>query len=586
MNTSAHTIRLYLRAAKQHWHSGVLSVFLITVAVLANDIFGPYVISRIFELITQIAQGSADASKAYGLIWWLVATETTAFLAWRTVGFIVSWRQTIILRNLERNVFANLTKHSYDFFANRFGGALVAQSGRFVRGYESLEDTFLWNIYPMLVRLIASLCVLLVTLTSVGLALSIWIVIFVSSIIWLTRKKQPITRKAAETDTVVTARLSDVITNILNVKSFGRRREEMSAYDSVTSWRQRLRWRSWKLDTWIDAYQVLLIIALEVTVVWLSISLVASHKAGLASVLLAQFYVSRIVGDLWNIGDITKRISGVLGDTAQMTEILRMKPGIKDPKRPQRPRIKNGRIRFESIEFAYPGHPPVFKNFSLSIPTGQRVGLVGHSGSGKSTFVKMLLRFADLNKGRILIDGQDISKIAQDELRSQIAYVAQEPVLFHRSLMDNIRYGRPEATDEEVKEVARLAHAADFIEELPKGYGTLVGERGIKLSGGEKQRVAIARAMLSNASLLVLDEATSSLDSKSEALITDALKKLMAGRTTIVIAHRLSTIRNLDRILVMEAGQVVESGSHTELLKKKGVYAELWSHQSGGFLEE
>jgi ATP-binding cassette, subfamily B, bacterial len=228
----------------------------------------------------------------------------------------------------------------------------------------------------------------------------------------------------------------------------------------------------------------------------------------------------------------------------------------------------------------------VITDFNLDIKSGSKVGLVGHSGSGKSTLTRLIMRFMDIQSGAVSIDGQDITSITQEDLRSHIAFVPQEPILFHRSLMENIRYGRPDATDEEVHKAARLAHAADFIELLPERYETLVGERGIKLSGGEKQRVAIARAMLSRAPILLLDEATSALDSKSEKLITSALDELMKKRTTIVIAHRLSTIRRMDRILVMKAGAIVEDGTHTKLLKQNGEYAELWSHQSGGFIED
>jgi ATP-binding cassette subfamily B protein len=228
----------------------------------------------------------------------------------------------------------------------------------------------------------------------------------------------------------------------------------------------------------------------------------------------------------------------------------------------------------------------LFEKLSLRIQSGEHIGLVGKSGGGKTTITKLLLRFLDIQNGSIKIDGQDIAQVTQESLRRKIAYVPQEPLLFHRSLAENISYGKPGADQKEIEKVARMAHAHEFIKDLAHGYDTLVGERGVKLSGGQRQRIAIARAMLKDAPILVLDEATSALDSESEVLIQDALWKLMEGRTAIVIAHRLSTIQKMDRIIVMDDGKIVEEGTHKELTAQKGVYASLWDHQTGGFIEE
>jgi len=249
--------------------------------------------------------------------------------------------------------------------------------------------------------------------------------------------------------------------------------------------------------------------------------------------------------------------------------------------------VEKGTIIFDGMSFTHGEKTdPLFTHFSLTIPAGQKVGLVGHSGAGKSTVASLLLRFIDIDMGTITIDGQDIATVTQKSLHKSIAYVPQEPLLFHRSLRDNIAYGKQEATDKEIVQAAKQANALEFISDLPLGFDTLVGERGIKLSGGQRQRIAIARAILKDAPVLVLDEATSALDSESEVLIQDALSKLMKGRTSIVIAHRLSTIAKLDRIVVLENGRVIEDGSHSQLLTKGGTYAKLWSHQSGGFIEE
>jgi ATP-binding cassette subfamily B protein len=270
-----------------------------------------------------------------------------------------------------------------------------------------------------------------------------------------------------------------------------------------------------------------------------------------------------------------------------MAEILENAIIIRDPTKPEPVRIRKGSIAFDNVSFTYAdSNEPLLTDFSLKIPHGQRVGLVGHSGSGKTTLTNLLLRFSDVDSGQITIDSQNIARVNQTDLRSHIAYVPQQPLLFHRSLRENIAYGKPNARDKEIMAAADKANASEFIAKLPHGYETLVGERGVKLSGGQRQRVAIARAVLKDAPILVLDEATSALDSESEVLIQDALWQLMRGRTAIVIAHRLSTIQKMDRIIVMDNGRIVEDGSHTDLLKAKGTYAKLWAHQSGGFIEE
>jgi ATP-binding cassette subfamily B protein len=276
----------------------------------------------------------------------------------------------------------------------------------------------------------------------------------------------------------------------------------------------------------------------------------------------------------------------IMGDAYDMTEILALEPDVKDRSN-KTLQVKNGGIVFNNVGFTHDGDKKrLFDGFDLEIAPGERVGLVGRSGSGKTTLTRLLLRFSDIEAGEIAIDGQNITDVTQQSLRKAVAYVPQEPMLFHRTLSENIAYGKPKATKEEIREAAKQANALDFIEKLPEKFDTLVGERGVKLSGGQRQRIAIARAILKNAPILVLDEATSALDSESEKLIQDALEKLMKGRTSIVIAHRLSTIAKLDRIVVLEDGSIQEEGTHAALLQQKGIYAKLWSHQSGGFIEE
>jgi ATP-binding cassette subfamily B protein len=307
--------------------------------------------------------------------------------------------------------------------------------------------------------------------------------------------------------------------------------------------------------------------------------------ASLQVVFLTFSYYAAVTRVMWEFNRIYRNLESALTDAAQFTELLLDPPSIVDPSRPQPFAPADYGVEMSNISFRHsPSGPWLFDRFSLAVAPGAKLGLVGHSGGGKTTLTRLLMRFADVERGQILIGGQPIDRVPQAALRQAIAYVPQDPAMFHRTIADNIRIGRSEATDAEVWRAADLAHAAEFIEALPAGYDTLVGERGVKLSGGQRQRVAIARAILKDAPLLILDEATSSLDSESEALIQEALWRLMADRTAIVIAHRLSTVRRMDQLIVLDRGRIAEAGSHEELLARGGIYASLWAHQSGGFL--
>jgi ATP-binding cassette subfamily B protein len=416
----------------------------------------------------------------------------------------------------------------------------------------------------------------------------IWTALFLSSVIFLTIKKSSATRAEASADSRVTAELADALTNIINVKTFAQDRYEQSRFNKVSNDRYIKRRRSWMLDLHIRSYRWFMVIIFIFTYLYLSIYLVVNGYASVSIVLAAQLYMIAIYQNLFNLNQTIMRIGQHLSEAVEMTDILDERQEVVDPSNPETIQMSEGKIDFKDVRFRYAeAGNDVFSQLDITIAAGEKVGLVGHSGSGKTTLTRLLLRFLDIDEGSIEIDGQDISRVKQEDLRSHIAYVPQEPILFHRTLMENIRYGRLDATDEEIYQAAKNANATEFIDQLPDGYKTLVGERGMKLSGGQKQRVAIARAMLVKAPILLLDEATSALDSKSEKLIADALDNLMKNRTTIVIAHRLSTIRKLDRILVLKDGEVVEAGTHDELLmNRQGVYAELWGHQSGDFLDE
>jgi ATP-binding cassette subfamily B protein len=455
-----------------------------------------------------------------------------------------------------------------------------------LKSYEAFDDVLIFDYLEGFSRIVLSAGILLFIARPLGILLVIWAFVFIFVLVYSSMKKARITRIDSNADSRVIAFLADAITNMVTIKTFARARLERKNFNAVSNDRYRKRRRSYLFNAYIRDLRWQVALWFFVIFIFLSIHLVITGSITPAAMVAGQIYVFAIIANLLSLHSVIQRTEQLFADAAELTGVLDLQPELNDPVNPEKPIIKAGLVEFKSVDFMYPNTTKkVFDNFNLTIPPGQKVGLVGHSGSGKSTVTRLLLRFLDIQSGEILIDGQDVTHITQDNLRKNIAFVPQEPLLFHRSLRDNIGYGREDAKDEEIRKAAKLSYANQFIEQLPEKYDTFVGERGVKLSGGEKQRVAIARAILTDCPLLILDEATSALDSKSEKLITKALDKLMENRTTIVIAHRLSTIKKLERIVVLREGKIIEDGTHEELLKLNGEYAELWNHQSGNFLE-
>lgn len=544
-----------------------------------------YYFGVLFERIVEFKTGESTG-ELYHIAWIIIVFFVIQILFYRVNDYTALWRQASSLRDLEQNIFSSLPRHGYKFFSETYGGALVSQVNRFLHAYKEFDDVIIFEYLAVLSKIILAAGMLLIIAPPLGILLALWAPIFLFTLVYLSMKKAHITRMDSAADSKVIAFLSDAITNIITIKTFARIRLEAENFKKVSSYRYGKRFRSWRFNAHIRDARWVVALSFFVAYLLLSIHLVANGNITPAAVVAGQIYVFLIFNSLLSLHIVVQRTEQLFADAAELTDILDMQPELKDPENPETPKINKGLIGFKSVEFKYPNTSKnVFSGLDLEIQPGQRVGLVGHSGSGKSTITRLILRFFDVKDGEILIDGQNITHITQDDLRGNIAYIPQEPILFHRSLRDNISYGREDSTDKEIFEASRLAYADDFIQDLPEKYDTLVGERGVKLSGGEKQRVAIARAMLTRAPILILDEATSALDSKSEKYITKALDKLMNGRTTIVIAHRLSTIRKLDRIIVLKNGKVIEDGTHKELLELGGEYSELWSHQTGNFLD-
>ena len=555
------------------------------VGIVLVDILPPIVYKNIVDIIS--GESSAEKERVWFWLSILGGLFVFQYLIFRVGDFFHMFSQSRAERDLSCFTFEALQRRSYRFFADRFSGSLVSQARRFVGGFSDLHDTVSYSLWMNGITLVGTFLAILFfspILASLFLG-SMGVIALVS--VPLLKRRWKYNDLESEEDSKVTGRLSDVMTNILTVKVFsGHSWEEKSFYEYADR-QKHARSEAWKAFMLLAAVQNGLAILLQFSGLFLSVWLWFRGEITAGTVVLVQTYLLNIFGIMWQLTRAASNVFKVSANASEMVQIFEMPIDILDPETPEADRICEGRIEFRDVSFKYSDGENVFSNFSLAIQDGEKVGLVGPSGAGKTTVTKLLLRFVDPQSGKICIDGQDIRSIRQDDLRKHIAYVPQEPLLFHRSIRENIAYGKADAADEDVIAAAKKAEAHEFIARLPKGYDTLVGERGVKLSGGERQRVAIARAILKDAEILVLDEATSSLDSESEHAIQEALDDLMNGKTAVVIAHRLSTIRKLDRIVVLNRdGKIEEEGKHDELLARNGLYASLWNRQTGGFLEE
>ena len=474
------------------------------------------------------------------------------------------------------------------FHSDRFSGSLTAQVGRFTRAYERLTDQFIFNIVPLIITFSSIFIILMNRAPMFAIGLMFFSAVFAIVSSRSFKKIGKCNEREAAAQTRQTGQLTDSITNILSVKSYAQENFERARYTKYQGETLAAGEASMRATIQRDVLFDSIFLLIDVLMIGFIVIGAPVFALPVATVILIFQYSQTILVNLWDVSSIFKNFTRVFGDAHEMTVILDTVDTVVDEKGAKKLIVDKGSIHFDHINFKHTdAKEDIFNDFDLKIKPGERVGLAGLSGSGKTTLTKLLLRFADVDAGAIKIDDQNIRKVTQHSLRKNIAYVPQEASLFHRTIAENIAYAKPDATMEEIKHAAKLANAAEFIEKLPNGYETMVGERGIKLSGGQRQRIAIARAILKDAPILVLDEATSALDSESESLIQEALLRLMHGRTSIVVAHRLSTISSLDRIVVLDNGKIIEQGSHDELLKlKDGQYKKLWNRQSGAFIEE
>ena len=556
------------------------------IGVQATDLAAPLYLKQLYNIVAAHVPDQATVDHLFGLIGIVAVLWLANWIASRIQHFSNIYIEARVMSDLSQRAFSYLIDHSYNFFISRFSGSLTHKVNKFGRAFEGLFDSIVTRFFPTVLFVGGAIVVLFLRNHTLGAMLGIWAVCFVVFQIYVARIRQPIRIARSEADTKITGTLADAISNHATISLFSGEKHERNIFKRVVEqWRVATA-RSWYADGWIWTGLGLFIIAIETGLLY---GAVIFWRQGLLTVgdfVLIQIYLFAIFDRLTAINQDLRRVYDAFADAGEMMELLELPHAVTDVPGARPLAVGGGEIEFAGVTFYFREERPILSDFNLHIKSREKVAFVGPSGAGKTTITKLLLRLYDVRGGAISIDGQDIAKVTQESLRRAIAFVPQEPVLFHRSLMENIRYGRRDATDGEVFDAARKAHCHEFISSLPEGYATLVGERGIKLSGGERQRVAMARAILKNTPILVLDEATSSLDSESEALIQDALEVLMRGKTVIVIAHRLSTIMRMDRIVVLDGGIIVADGTHDELIERGGLYQKLWSIQAGGFLKD
>jgi len=587
--TSSSTAKRTLSIYKSELLKDKKSFIIYTTLIPLNRFLYIVLLPLIFSLVIQSL--ITDPDNITTPLWLLAVAVVVSILSLISarLGFQrLFFHEENMQSTLLEQAMLTLGDHSDQFFGNRKVGSLAGDITKFAHSIVSFFDVIFLQASGLIINFTMSLVIiaflspiLLIPLGTIT-GLLVW-----RSIVG-TARRGPIRHRRKTLTSQLNGVIADIIGNQQIVRFFAAESVEIQRVKHARSEIEKVVQDEINIieneSTIRQGTLFLFQILTMATCIWLY----ANDSVSIAALIFAVTYLGRLASSLFDISPIIRGLEQAFLDAADITEILDEKPDVIDEKHAKDLKVTRGNVVFNNVDFAYKDSSDqlVIKNLTLNIAAGERVGLVGHSGGGKTTITKLILRFADVTGGSILIDDQDISEVTQASLRSSIAYVPQEAYLFHRSLRDNVAYGRQNASDAEVNDALKRANAWEFVKQLPKGINTIVGERGVKLSGGQRQRIAIARAILKDAPILILDEATSALDSESEKLIQDALAKFMTDRTSIVVAHRLSTIAKLDRIIVLDNGEVIEDGTHSDLLQKNGIYAKLWAHQSGGFIEE
>jgi ATP-binding cassette subfamily B protein len=581
-NTNRRTIKLYWAQVKKYKISFFFAFTLIPLAALLIDTALPYFLSQ--------AIGGLNAQKQDAITQNIILASSIALVGviFNLLGYQVMVRHEAKVRlGLASEAFEKLINKDLSFFINEKIGALTSRYIDFVASHMAFQDLLVIRTSSFLISIIAGLVIVGQQSLILAFILIILFILIIFQIKLNIKLRQPYRYARKNLIAESNGRVADSLTNSLIVKTFANEKAELKQLNYINEKIRDTHIKDLSIMSFSGSSRIFIMVTIQIIAIWFCATLVNDGQMSVSVAVFMLIYLQRIATQLFTIGEMINGYDKVLLSAAPLSDIIAQKIIINDkPNAIKLAKIKPT-IELKNVSYQYEDNSEkVLKNIDIKIAAGEKIGLVGHSGAGKTTITHLLLRFSDVTSGAILIDGHDIRDVTQQSLRKNIAYVPQEPMLFHRSLRENIAYGKPDATDAEIYQAARRANALEFIEKLPKGLDTTVGERGIKLSGGQRQRIAIARAILKDAPILLLDEATSALDSESEKLIQDSLLDLMKGRTSIVIAHRLSTIAKLDRIIVIEDGKIIEDGTHTELLATNKTYAKLWKHQSGGFIEE
>lgn len=583
-NTIPNTpIRFVLYVASRARWQFFLVLALVTVgSLLANGL--PY----LFKLIIDVALAN-DMHNFVWLITFYPIAIGLSYVLFRASGLVGMRALTTAESFAYNQLFGHLVRHSDAYFSNRFAGTIAAKVSRAANHSESLLEGMVWQYYGSAMQILVVLGLTFIANIWIGFVFLAALVLMLVLNVVLVRHRRKHVKAYAVASSTLSGTTVDTVTNIRAVHQFTRLPFEIGRVGKKVDEVRQLDLKQWALSEYALILNNVIIVALVSLVAWLLTSLWLGGTITAGDVVMVLSLLAGVIGTLTFIGSTMNQFIRHYGEVQEGLEQILLAHDMVDRENALDLAVIRGSISVNAVDFHYSdakANDTIIKDLNLVIPAYQRVGLVGPSGAGKTTLVALLLRQHEVSTGDIAIDGQNISAVSMDSVRKAIAFVPQDSMLFHRSLKENIAYGNVDASDEEIVDAARRAQAHDFIMETPHGYDTVVGERGIKLSGGQRQRIAIARAILKDAPILILDEATSALDSESEVLIQKALQELMEGKTVIAIAHRLSTLREMDRLIVLDQGRIVQDGTHDELLTQEGIYKRLWSHQAGGFLQE